>query len=131
MWLTYQGELNIMNGTNSPARIATVAGLIAGAAGIAILKVSGVDMPAVPPGLIIMLVVAALMALTRWRWAPILGVVAALSEIAGFFASGSAPHLADPALGVLTGTWVRLLGVLTAALAGAVATLRLRRPNSR
>ncbi|MFI0412344.1 hypothetical protein [Actinomadura sp. 3N508] len=97
----------------------TVAGLVTGAAGLLIQKVAGVEMPVVPPGMIILLVVAALMAATRWRWTPILAVLAALAEVAGFVGS-----LADAgAFGEYAGALVRGAGVTVALVAGIAATV--------
>jgi hypothetical protein len=77
--------------TSNRPRILTAAGLVLCGAGIGILKLAGVDMPTVPPGLVIVLVAAVAVVFLPWRWAPVLGVLAALAEAAGFFASGSAP----------------------------------------
>jgi hypothetical protein len=109
-------------GRSSAARIATVIGLLAGAVGIVILAVSGVDMPIPPPGLIILLAAALIVAVVRRRWAAVVGALAGLSEVIGFFASGSAADLLHSgSLGVLAGTWIRLLGVLVALVAGVLA----------
>lgn len=112
-----------MNEKQSTARIATVVGLVGGAVGIAIQFAAGVKMPIVPPGVVMLLASAALIAITSWRWAPIAGIVAGLAEVAGFLAVGSAASLTDfDSLGVLTGSWVRLVGIATAMIAGVVAT---------
>jgi hypothetical protein len=74
----------------SPAGKVTVAALLVAAAGFVIQIVSGVDVPTVPPGLVIMLV-AALVAFGPWRWTPVVGVVVGLFLLVGFFASGSGP----------------------------------------
>jgi hypothetical protein len=104
------------------ARALTIAGLLAGAAGIAAQKVAGVAMPPVPPGLVLLLVAAALMANPRWRWAAVVGVLAGLAEVAGFFGSGSAPRLLDlDELGIAASSWLRIVGVAVAVVAGVVA----------
>ncbi|MBN6033533.1 hypothetical protein [Amycolatopsis sp. 195334CR] len=103
------------------ARRATIAGLLMASAGLVVAKLGGVVMPAVPPALVIMLV-AALFVLVRWRWTPIVGVLAALAEGVGFFASGSYVRLVDVAeFGISAGSWLRLLGVITAVVFGLVA----------
>jgi hypothetical protein len=52
----------------SPAAGFTVAGLVVAAAGIVIQIASGAEYPTIPPGLIILLAAAGLVALaTRWR----------------------------------------------------------------
>ncbi|MET0133824.1 MAG: hypothetical protein ABW215_09545 [Kibdelosporangium sp.] len=104
------------------ARMWTIAGLLTGAAGLAIQKISGVAMPVVPPGSVFLVVAAALLANRNRRWAPIVAILAGAAEIAGFFASGNASRLtmvAEP--GAFAGSWVRLAGVVVAVVAGAVA----------
>ena len=52
----------------------------------------------------------------------IVGTVVAIAEIAGIFASGATGSLFVANMpGVLTGSWIRLLGVLLATVAGVVA----------
>ena len=75
-----------------PAGKATVAALLVAAAGFAIQIASGVDVPTVPPGLVIMLAAAALVAFGPWR------------------------------LGVFVGAWVQFLAVIVAVVAGIAAT---------
>ena len=54
--------------TFSEKRALTVAGLVVGAAGIAILWASGVEFPvAIPPGLVILLAGAVFVGLAPWR----------------------------------------------------------------
>jgi len=106
----------------SNARRLCVIGLSAGAVGIAILYVSGVEMPVVPPGLVLLVVAAVAVANARGRWVVIVGTVVAIAEIAGIFASDATGSLFVANMpGVLTGSWIRLLGVLLATVAGVVA----------
>jgi hypothetical protein len=106
----------------SPAGKVTVVALLVAAAGFAIQIVSGVDVPTVPPGLVIMLVAAALVAFGPWRWTPVVGVVVGLFLLVGFFASGAVGSLLDPGrLGVLVGAWAQFLAVIIAVVAGIVA----------
>jgi hypothetical protein len=103
----------------------TVATLLLAAAGFVIQIVSGVDVPRVPPGLIILLVAAALVAFGPWRWTPVVGIVVGLFFLVGFFASGSVGSLLEPSqLGVLVGAWVQFLAVIVAVLAGTSATIQ-------
>lgn len=112
----------------SGARVATVAGLAAGAVGIIVLRVSGTPMPAVPPGLILLIGAAVLVAVTRWRWAPAVGALVAVAEILGVTLSGSLENLVDvEQVGIMAGTWIRSLGIVTALVAGIVATVTHRR----
>ena len=106
----------------SNTRRLCVIGLSAGALGIAILYIAGVEMPVVPPGLVLLVVAAIAVANARGRWAPILGAVVGLAEIAGIFASGATGSLFEVgAPAVLAGSWIRLLGVVLATIAGVVA----------
>ncbi|MEU5880030.1 hypothetical protein [Spirillospora sp. NPDC047279] len=99
------------------ATLVTVAGLAVGAVGLVIQKAAGVEMPPVPPGLIILTLVAALLAVTRWRWVLVLAVLAALAEIPGFVGSAIDADTAGEIIGAL----VRGAGVTTALVAGVVA----------
>lgn len=100
----------------------TVAALLVAAAGFVIQIVSGVDVPTVPPGLVILLVAAALVAFAPWRWMPVVGVVVGLFLLVGFFASGAVVSLLVPSqLGVFLGAWVQFLAVIVAVVAGIVA----------
>jgi hypothetical protein len=78
-----------------------------------------------PPGLVILLVAAGFVWFLPWRWTPILGAVAALSQLFGLFAAGQAPRLLafDP-LGGSIGLWIQLLAVTVASTAGIVAAVR-------
>jgi len=121
----------------STAGKANVAGLVVGAAGIAILFVS-IDFPVpVPVGTILLLLVAALVGLGRWRWTPIVGVLMPLSIfigaifIGGFIAPGLFDRLTQPSeVGAFVGTWVQMPALLVAIIAGLVATKESYRPVS-
>jgi hypothetical protein len=109
----------------SPAGKLTVIGLVVAAAGIVILDVSGIAFPTVPPGLVILLAAAALVGFAPWRWIPAVGAFVGLFLTVGFVASGSVSYLIDAGRpGVLAGAWVELLGVLTALVAGVIATIQ-------
>jgi hypothetical protein len=109
----------------SPASKLTVAVLLVAAAGFVIQIVSGVDVPTVPPGLVILLVAAGLVAFLPWRWIPVVGAAVGLFLLVGFFASGAVGSLLDPSrLGVLVGAWVQFLAVIVAVVAGIVATVQ-------
>ena len=109
----------------SPAGKVTVAALLVAAAGFAIQIVSGVDVPTVPPGLVIMLVAAALVAFGPWRWTPVVGVVVGLFLLVGFFASGAVGSLLAPdQSGVFVGAWVQFLAVIVTVVAGIVAAVQ-------
>ena len=124
--------------TLSGGRVVTVAGLVVGAAGIAILWASGVEFPvAIPPGLVILLVGALFVALAPWRWATGVGAFLGLFVTCGFLISGGIPNLLGgdgssffgtpnpvdrDTLGTVIGTWIQTIGALTALIAGVIAT---------
>lgn len=109
----------------SGPRAETVAGLVVGAVGIAILWASGVEFPIYPPpGILILLVGALLVGLAPWPWTPAVGAFLGLFVTVGFVASGGPPNLfgEDGRIGVLIGTWIQMIGVVTALVAGVIAT---------
>jgi drug/metabolite transporter (DMT)-like permease len=80
-------------------RMLTVAALLVAAAGFVVQIVSGVDVPTVPPGLVIMLVAAGLVAFLPWRWTPVIGTAVGLFLFVGFFGSGAVGNLLDASQG--------------------------------
>jgi enoyl-ACP reductase-like protein len=101
----------------------TVAALLVAAFGFVIQIFSGIEVPTVPPGLVILLVAAGLVALSPWRWIPAVGIVVGLFMFVGYFASGAVGNLLDPSrFGVLVGAWIQFLSVIVAIVAGGVAT---------
>ncbi len=109
----------------------TAAALLVAAAGFVIQIVSGVDVPTVPPGLVILLVAAALVAFAPWRWTPVVGVVVGLFLLVGFFASGAVVSLLETSqLGVFLGAWVQFLAVTVTVVTGIVAVSQNYRTRS-
>jgi len=110
--------------TLSGPRAATVVGLVVGAVGIAILWASGVEFPIYPPpGIVILLAGAIFVSLASWPWAPAVGAFLGLFVTVGFVVSGGPPNLfGRDGTSVLIGTWIQMLGVLTALIAGVIAT---------
>jgi hypothetical protein len=108
----------------SGPRAATVAGLVVGALGIAILWASGVEFPIYPPpGIIILLAGAIFVTLAPWPWAPAVGAFMGLFVTVGFVVSGGPPNLVGrDGTRVAIGTWIQMTGVLTALIAGVIAT---------
>jgi hypothetical protein len=114
----------------------TVVGLVIGALGVAILWASGVEFPvAIPPGgtrspasarseIVILLAAALFVGLARWRWIPAAGAVLGLVFTVGFLVSPSGlSNLAGEAgTSVALGQGIQVVGVVTALIAGVVAT---------
>jgi hypothetical protein len=112
------------------ARIVLISGLLVGAVGIAILWAAGVDFPvAVPPGLVILAVGAAVVGGFRTRWADGVGGFLGLFVLVGFVLSGINGEGFDNLLGdngadVALGQVVQLVGVLVAAVSGGLLVTR-------
>ena len=116
----------------SPASKLTVAALLVAALGFAIQIVSGIEVPTVPPGLVILVVAATVVALLPWRWVPVVGAFAGLFLFVGFFASGALGNLLDPSrFGVLVGAWIQFLALIVAVAGGLVATIQNYRKRLR
>jgi len=116
----------------SSASKLTVAALLVAASGFAIQIFSGIDVPTVPPGLVILVVAATVVALLPWRWVPVVGAFAGLFLFVGFFASGALGNLLDPSrFGVLVGAWIQFLALIVAVAGGLVATIQNYRKRLR
>jgi hypothetical protein len=116
----------------SPASKLTVAALLVAALGFAIQIFSGIEVPTVPPGLVILVVAATVVALLPWRWVPVVGAFAGLFLFVGFFASGALGNLLDPSrFGVLVGAWIQFLALIVAVVGGLVATIQNYRKGLR
>ncbi len=103
----------------------TIFSLVAAAAGVVIMIVSGVDFPTIPPGLIILLIPAGLVAFGRWRWTPIIATLAGLFIFVGYFLSGSTVRLLDLSqFGAFIGLWLQFLASFVTVVAGIVATVQ-------
>jgi hypothetical protein len=112
-------------GTPGLSRGLTVTGLVVGAAGIAILWAAGIDFPvAVPPGLVILLSGALIVAFLRKAWTPGLGALLGLFVIVGFLISpdGFSNLFGQRGAAVAFGQAVQLIGVLLASAMGLLAT---------
>jgi hypothetical protein len=115
-------------GVEPAARWATVAGLAVGALGVLVLRFSGQPMPPVPPGLVLLVGAAAVVAAVHRRWAPAVAVLVAGAEIAGFVLTGGLPDLLGAgSAAIVAGSWLRAVGIAVAAVAGVVATVAGRR----
>lgn len=74
----------------------TVFSLAAAVVGVVIMMISGVTFQTtIPPGLFILLIPAGLIVFGRWRWTPIIAVIAGLFIFVSYFPSGAAARLLD------------------------------------
>jgi hypothetical protein len=96
---------------------------VLGALGIAILWASGVEFPIYPPpGIVLLLAGGIFVRLASWPWAPAVGAFMGLFVTVGLVASGGLPNLVGrDGTSVLIGTWIQLIGVLAALIAGVIA----------
>ena len=110
----------------------TMVGLVVGAFGIAILWASGVEFPFYPPpGIVILIAGTVFVALARRPWAPAVGAFLGLFVTVGFLISptGLSNLTGEAGTSVAIGQGIQLVGVLTALIAGVVATrANYRRP---
>lgn len=114
--------MNQRNPLSSIGKV-TAAALLVASAGFVIQIASGVKVPPVPPGLVIMLLAAGLIVFGPWRWTPAVGIAVGLFLLVGFFASGAVGGLLEPRQGgVFVGTWIQFLALIVAVVAGTVAT---------
>lgn len=106
-------------------RMLLVATLLVAAAGFIAQEVSGVtDTPPVPPGLVAIVVAAALVAFTSWAWAPVAGVVVSVFNLVVFAAVGADRLIDTDPLLAFVGAWLMVLGLLVACVTGGIAVLR-------
>lgn len=108
-----------MRNTMSTAAKIEVGALVVATAGIPIQLIGGVDtFPTIPPGIIILLAGALAVVFVPWRWAPILGILPAVSVAIG-------TPVNDVGRDILLGGWgtVAQIGALTLGLGGVVATI--------
>ena len=116
-------------------RAATIVGLGVGTVGIAILWAAGVEFPVYPPpGIVILIAGTVFVALARWAWAPAVGAFLGLFVTVGFLISptGMSNLTGEAGTGVAIGQAIQVVGVLTALVAGVVATrTNYRRSRSR
>jgi hypothetical protein len=106
-------------------RAVTVVGLVVGALGIAILWASGVEFPIYPPpGIVILLAGVLFVGLAPWRWAPGVGAFLGLFVFLGFLISptGLTNLFGRAGTRVAIGQGIQVIGVLTALIAGVIAT---------
>jgi hypothetical protein len=103
----------------------TVVALLIAALGFATQIAFGLEVPTIPPGLIILLVAAALVTFVRQPWVPGVGVAVGAFLLVGFFASGALANLLNTAQpGIFAGAWVQFIAVIATILTGIVAVVQ-------
>lgn len=110
----------------SSASWMNIDGMLVAVVGILIQIATGVDYPTIPPGPIILLVAVAIVALGRWRWSPIVGVIVPAFMLVGGTIAGIANDelwdLGEP--GQVFGLVVQTGGVVAALIGGIRALPR-------
>lgn len=102
-------------------------GLVVAAVGIAIQIIGGIDFPAVPPGLVILVVAAGLVAFARWRWVPYVGVVVPLFLlVGGTIAIANEDETNRTDVVSLSGTVIQAIGLVVALIAGLQVLRQMR-----
>ena len=111
-------------------RRVTVGGLLGAALGLLVLRFAGQPMPPVPPGLVLLVGAAVLVAAVHRRWAAAVAVLVATAEITGFVLTGGLSDLVGAgSVGIVAGSWLRAVGIAVAAVAGIVVAVAPRRAN--
>jgi hypothetical protein len=110
----------------------TVAGLVIGASGIAVLWAAGVEFPLYPPpGIIILLAGTLFVGFGPWRWAPAVGAFLGLFVLVGFLISprGVPNLLGEAGVSVAIGQGIQVIGVVIALIGGVIsARANYRKP---
>jgi hypothetical protein len=112
-------------GTRSAASRLTVLALLVAAVGFVLQMVAGVtNTPTIPPGLVLILAAAGLVAWVPSREAPIAGPVAGLFNLIVFVVVGAADRLLDPSpASAFAGAWIMVVGLIVATVAGTIALM--------
>ena len=102
--------------------------LFTAVAGMVVQIIAGIDYPTVPPGPIILGVVAVALLAVRRTWVVLVGVLApSVITVGGIIEGSSWGRLADPAaFGQFLGTALQWLGMVAAILIGLRVLLRSR-----
>ncbi len=95
--------------------------LVTAAVGVVVQIISGVPYPKVPPVFFILLIPAALTIFGKWRWTPLIVIIAGLFLTMGLFSSGAYTRLFNISnIGGSVGLWIQMIGVLIATIAGII-----------
>jgi hypothetical protein len=122
--------MNLRRPLSTPAKLNVVA-LAVTAGGMLLQIASGSELyPTIPPGPIILLVGAGVVAFGPWRWSPIIGLIVPLILIVGgTIATVAGNEFLDqltepPDVGIFAGSVTQLLGLIAALVTGIVAVKR-------
>jgi hypothetical protein len=122
--------MNVRRPLSTPAKL-NAAALAVTAGGILLQIASGSELyPTIPPGPIILLIGAGVVALGPWRWSPIIGLIVPVILLVGGTIAAVAGNefldqLTEPAeVGIFAGSVTQLLGLIAALVTGIVAVTR-------
>ena len=107
----------------------TVVALLIASVGFIAQMVSGVtDTPTIPPGLVAIVVAAALVAFTSWVGAPLITVAAGVLNLIAFVVVGAVDRLIETTpLLAFVGSWLMVVALIVSCTTGTIAALDTRR----
>jgi hypothetical protein len=113
------------------ARAWTVIALVVGGIGFVIQMIAGVtDTPTIPPGLVVILAAAGLVALLPGPSVTLAGPAAGLFNLIAMFVVGAADRLLDVSpVSAFVGAWLMFVGLILATVVGTVATVQSNRTS--
>jgi hypothetical protein len=109
----------------SPIKKLIILGLLIAFAGVVTQVLSNVHYPKIPPVFFILLIPIGLLIFSKWRWLPIIIIVAGLFLIMGLFTSGASVRLVNfTSIGGSIGLWVQMIGVVFATIAAMISLVQ-------
>jgi hypothetical protein len=117
---------------SSAAVNVTVIALLVAAVGFVVQMAAGVtDTPTIPPGLVLIVGAAVLVAFVPTGWSPVAGPVAGLFNLFAMVVVGAADRLVDPTpASAFIGAWIMVPWLIAATVAGTIAASQNRRATS-
>jgi len=113
----------------SALRLVNAAAAIVVALAIVLQIATGVDgYPTVPPGAVLAVIVAAVVAFVPWRYVAVVGLIYPIWIAIGALAtSGTADRLGDPGtVGPFVGTALQVMALVVGLVSGVAMVLKLR-----